>query len=254
MIIDSGLTEVIDLKRDQMVQNSDYWLKRNHHLRHALASSAKHYKWMIDHPEVKLHARGKSSSQDRGDCIMALQDGLSNFEAAWEFISHSDNFLSEDILLRVGGLIDPERNSKGYRQSRVSLNNSTYIPPNYIKVPERVESALKEISDDNIHPVERAAMAHLYLTGIQPFSSGNKRAGTLFQNRILYGSELPVAVVQPGEHETYITLLDRALMSWKRGTKAPRKDFYNFIAGKVNIALDNISYDLDRIKNSNGGR
>lgn len=251
MIIDASLLREIDLKKAQVIANPDYWLKRDHHLRRAFASSARQYEWAVQHPEVKLRARGKSKSQDRGDCISALRDGVTNFERAWAFISHTDGFLDEEALLRVGALVDPERNEEGYRRERVSLGFSNYTPPNPAKVQEKIESALKEVGDRRLHPVERAAMAHLYLTGVQPFISGNKRVAKLFQDRLLYGAELPIAVIHSGERETYVDLLEQGLASWQDGTTGGRKIFYDFIGGKVNMALDDIRASLTN-KRSNG--
>lgn len=242
MIIDRHLAHQIKEKKRKLTDNPSYYLKRESQIRHALASSLKRHSWMIEHPDVALGLVVKNN-RDRGELIRVAKQGIRCLNEAWRFIVTPGMKLSEASVTHLAKLVDPALNDRGYRTERVSMGLQ-YVPPNALKVPGLVSDALREFHGYQGPVVEAAAHLHLRMAGIQAFPSGNKRVSRLLQDRTLYNNGLPPALIPSGEREVYIDLLEGALLALQDGKLGPRRNFYDYIGGKVNSALDEILGDL----------
>ncbi len=242
MPVSSNLIDEIERKQSILLGNPDYYLHRSNMQRHALESSMKVYSWWIEHPDLrKILIDG--TPQEKAKAISVAKKGIENLTNAWVYIKNVPTVLDERVILKAAALVD-DRNSRGYRETRVTLNLPSYTPPNPLKVPELMRSFLFNVNKGDLHPLEQAANAHLHVAGIQPFRDGNKRLARLIQDKVLYDFALPPAVIPSGEREVYIDLLEQALAGTKEGSLKLQRPFYDYIGGKVNVALDLILDDL----------
>jgi len=116
-----------------------------------------------------------------------------------EAVGHRDAFLyvvslvsdkvpiSERIIREIHSLVlinKPE--DKGvYRRIPVKIMGANHEPPQPYLVPVQMERLLADLSPDNRHIIETAALFHLDFEGIHPFIDGNGRTGRLILNLML---------------------------------------------------------------------
>jgi Fic family protein len=134
------------------------------------------------------------------------------------------------LILRT---IDDE-NAGTYRKGQVYITGSTYVPPAGIEVPPLMQELVAWINSAEaaeLHPVERAALAHFRLVHIHPFVDGNGRTARLLMNLILIREGYPPAVIRHGRRPEYYDALDQA----HQGEVAP---FVTLIAGEAERSLD----------------
>jgi hypothetical protein len=79
----------------------------------------------------------------------------------------------------------------------------------------------------------------------QPFDHANKRTARLIQNRLLDNADLPPAVISAGEGRYYLNLLMDSAIPYSEGNMEGQRNFYNYVASKVNSGLDEILEDLE---------
>lgn len=246
MITDQRLVAEINAKHDLIEENPGFYLKLNSKAVANIQNYSKVYSWWIEHPDIRKEVLIENmDAQTRGKLISIARGGIEKLHEAWKYIKSVDNPLNGEVLVNLSKIVCPEDNPQaGYRLCRVSLGLD-YTPPNPIRVPDRIIAAFAELNAIHMHPVEKAVKAHLYIAGIQPFQNGNKRIARLVQDKILHSAGLPPAMIQPGERKIYIDLLERGLLGWRDDKPLMQKDFFNYVAGKVNSSLDEIIGDLD---------
>jgi len=134
------------------------------------------------------------------------------------------------LILRT---IDDE-NAGAYRKGQVHITGSTYVPPGAIEVPPLMRELvawINSVEAAEMHPVERAALAHFRLVHIHPFVDGNGRTARLFMNLILLREGYPPAVIRRERRPEYYDTLDRA----HEGNTAP---FVALVAEEAERSLD----------------
>lgn len=241
--IDRSLLKEIDSKRDAVRDDPSYYLKRSHRIVHALNHSAKVYSWYIEHPDVRRDLIGKrSDSQVKGVLITRMRQGVDRLMEAWDYVRVEENYLELNTLMKTAHIVDPY--NMAYRTNRASLQMINYVPPNSARIYHHLESLFVECSDPNLSPVEKAALIHLGIAGIQPFDHGNKRVSRLYQDKVLFDADLPPAVIPFGERSVYLDLLEQALLGRQEGSSSQQRPFFDYIGGKVNASFDNILGDL----------
>lgn len=244
MIIASTLAREIDKKKAVLVANPDYYLNRHKKVERHLTDVRPVHSWLIEHPEIReCMLAGHLSPQ--ANVVEVLRAGVKNLNSAWHYLISHPDYLNSDVLKNTGALVDPGRNRLGFRDVRVSLNME-HVPPNYVKIPELVDGAFDEAIKSESHPVEKAAKLHLRLAGIQPFLDGNKRTSGLYQDRVLYGADLPIAFIPVGERSVYLDLLEQGWEGMRDDRLELQAPFVNYIGGKVNVTLDRIIGDINR--------
>lgn len=85
-----------------------------------------------------------------------------------------------------------KQNDKGvYRRIPVKIIGADHEPPEPYLVPIQMEQLGRELSGDNRHTIEKAALFHLNFEGIIPFIDGNGRTGGLLLNLMLMQAGYP---------------------------------------------------------------
>lgn len=190
-------------------------------------------------------------------------------EEAWKWgRKHIELPLTEDEIKTLAVKIDPhffeeysdQALSVGmapYRRitEAVRPTGATNTPPYPAKVPSEMQKLVETgktltqmILEGSLHPVELAAYFHFHLARIHPFPDVNGRTSRMTQNLILANFRLPSAVLPEGERRSYHLLLDHAHTGYKRrrdrenplSVSEGEKQFYTYIADKVNVSLDTI--------------
>lgn len=107
--------------------------------------------------------------------------------------------------------IDDE-NAGQYRKTEVRILGAKHIPPQAWEISRHMTewgNWLKN-SENKIHPVELAALAHHRLVAIHPFIDGNGRTARLVMNLILFKHGYPPAVILQTNRKQYYQVLMQA--------------------------------------------
>jgi Uncharacterized conserved protein len=139
-----------------------------------------------------------------------------------EAVGHRDAFLyvgslvsekvpvSERIIREIHALVLIDRpEDKGvYRRIPVKIMGAQHEPPQPYLVPVQMERLIAELSSDNRHIIETAALFHLNFEGIHPFIDGNGRTGRLILNLMLMQAGYPPINVKFADRRKYYACFD----------------------------------------------
>jgi Fic family protein len=142
--------------------------------------------------------------------------------------------ISEKLILELHRLILREiddENAGKYRDKKVHISGSYYIPPDPQIVPLRMEEFIENLSKSQKHPVLIAADAHYQLVTIHPFIDGNGRCARLLMNLLLMKNGFPSAIIPMSRREEYIKSLEKAQ------TKGDIDSFYLLICECAEYSL-----------------
>jgi len=259
MIVSQNLLDEIDEKKELISEYPEYFLRRSNLVRTTLRRACNVHSFWIEHPELRTKLLRDFEAEDTSEFRARANIGMVRINDAWKYLkkvsgkSNELEYISSRNILEVLSIVEPELNSGSFRHERVSMRLSGFTPPNHLSVPDLAEKFCYEVNNGDLHPVEVAAQCHLYIAAIQPGLDGNKRTGRLFQNTVLHNYDLPPAVIPVGERTTYIDLLEPAMASFRESDYRPQIPFCNYVAGKVNSALDYMIDDL-RIPPKKHGR
>jgi len=98
------------------------------------------------------------------------------------------------------------------RNHQVAISRSKFIPP----MPMELDFQLKEFFDwynknkNKLNPVELAALVHLKMVTIHPFSDGNGRISRLMMNFVLNKKNYPMLDIAYERRNSYYTALERS--------------------------------------------
>ena len=98
------------------------------------------------------------------------------------------------------------------RRHQVAISGSRFVPPS----PVEVEPLLRDFfrwyarCRDSLHPVELAALVHLKLVTVHPFTEGNGRIVRLLMNFVLHRHGYPMLNIPYTGRTRYYTVLERA--------------------------------------------
>ena len=98
-----------------------------------------------------------------------------------------------------------------YRRNNVIISGANHIPPNYLKVPDKMHSLMEWYEKENsLHPIEKAAAFHSKFVNIHPFSDGNGRTSRLLMNiELMKYGYLPINI-EKEDRFLYYEVLDVA--------------------------------------------
>jgi Fic family protein len=138
---------------------------------------------------------------------------------AYDFMAEtakSDSLeITEDLILRLHELfyqrLDKENAGK-YRDVRVIITGTDYVPPSPAKVPDEMKKFIADLKGKaaRLHPVVLAAYAHRRLVDIHPFVDGNGRTARLLMNLILINKGYFVVSIPPIRRAEYLDALRMA--------------------------------------------
>jgi len=152
------------------------------------------------------------------------------YELLYKLARHE--YISEKDILNLHKLfyvrINPKFAGK-YRKVQVFITGSDYIPPVAKDIPffmRKFIESLPHLKKDN-HPVKYAALMHLQLVAIHPFTDGNGRCARLLMNLALMQAGYPITIIPPILRTDYINAIKRAQM------KKDDSQFIEFICSMV---------------------
>ena len=135
-------------------------------------------------------------------------------EVFYEMLAHQKE-ASQNILLKwhttlLGGT-RPDVAGR-LRNHQVAISGSKFLPPSPVEVRPLMSEFFSwyERNRSKIHPVELAALCHLRLVTIHPFSDGNGRISRLLMNFVLKKHGYPMLNIRYGNRSGYYSALERA--------------------------------------------
>jgi len=120
--------------------------------------------------------------------------------------------ITEDLIRGLHRLFYQRQdavNAGQYRDIRVIITGTEYVPPAPERVPGLMREFITALSENSakLHPVIFAAYAHRRLVDIHPFADGNGRAARLLMNLILVNKGYFVVSIPPVRRQEYIDAL-----------------------------------------------
>ncbi len=202
--------------------------------------------------ELRSIRNGKKSFKPRGSAdeefirqIHAQQEDT--IQVCWKELGKYG--LDLYSLSTLGHLVEPTKNPyKNFRTTEVSFGPFEGSMPN--QIPNHVDNLLWKLSNNPMHPVTRAAEAHLGIIQIHPYADGNGRIARLVQNFCLGEKALPPAIIPAADRELYLHILGESLtdrITSRSQTYKPStadKRFHAFIASKVLYSLEQLEHNL----------
>lgn len=119
--------------------------------------------------------------------------------------------ISNSLLLewhkKIFNQTKPELTGK-YRNYNVRVGS--HIAPKHQEINKLMNQLIRFIQkeNENINPVELAAIVHYRFEKIHPFGDGNGRIGRLLMNHILWYSGYPILITEYKNRNTYYRALD----------------------------------------------
>lgn len=98
------------------------------------------------------------------------------------------------------------------RQHQVTISGSRFMPPSPVEIYPLLKDFFRWYarSKSRAHPVELAALVHLKLVTIHPFTDGNGRMARLLMNFVLHRHGYPMLNIPYTGRARYYTALERA--------------------------------------------
>jgi Fic family protein len=127
--------------------------------------------------------------------------------------NRSDHHIMESDLLAVHAMVlaDIDEVWRGrYRDGRVLIKGTRFVPPSPLRFPELVPSALARANATSLHALVQAAELHYNLVAVHPFNDGNGRTARLMMNWQLLRRGFPICVIEVERRAEYLSALERA--------------------------------------------
>ncbi|MFO7983543.1 MAG: Fic family protein [Desulfuromonadales bacterium] len=208
----------------------------------ALAQLREYYKIGLTWTSNALEGNTLSESETK----VVIEDGITiggkPLRDHFEAVGHAEAFdliyrlakrreITEAEILEMHRLffyrIDPVE-AGHYRKEPAIITGATIeLPP-----PSKIKAAMEKLVADipnlraTAHPVEFAALLHLRLVTIHPFTDGNGRTARLLMNLALLQDGFPITIIPPVVRPAYI----EALKASNAGDSRP---FVNLVSNMV---------------------
>lgn len=162
---------------------------------------------------------------------VVIEDGITigkkSLREHFEAINHRDAILFVEDLVQKNADINEwniknihqlvykninDREAGQYRNGNVIISGASFIPPDYIHVPEQMSGLIEWYNNEgqNLHPVDRAAQLHTRFVEIHPFIDGNGRTARLLLNLELMRNGYTPAIITKEERLDYYASLEKA--------------------------------------------
>ena len=133
-----------------------------------------------------------------------------NLKHAWEFIlspgviQYPSNYA---VVSQINAIVEEgiSFNAGRMRNVPVTIGGSTYIPP--LPFEDQVREDIRNITESNSSPLDKAIEALLYVKKKQLFLDGNKRTAVIFANHILIKNAAGLIVIPAELVDDYKKLL-----------------------------------------------
>ena len=133
-----------------------------------------------------------------------------NLKHAWEFIlspgviQYPSNYA---IVSQINAIVEEglSFNAGRIRNVPVTIGGSSYIPP--LPFEDQVKEDIRNITESNNAPLDKAIEALLYVKKKQLFLDGNKRTAVIFANHILIKNAAGLIVIPAERVNEYKKLL-----------------------------------------------
>ncbi|MGL6076263.1 MAG: Fic family protein [Fimbriiglobus sp.] len=123
--------------------------------------------------------------------------------AGWRLTETDLLAIHSDVLADIS----PEAGS--YRQGRVLITGTRFVPPSPQKFPGLIDALFGE-PVKRMPPILQAAEFHYNLVAIHPFVDGNGRTARLCMNAVVLAYGLPMIVIAVEDRAEYLSALDEA--------------------------------------------
>ncbi len=160
----------------------------------------------------------------------------SQLDSAYELLASEG--IRQSTVSRLGYLVEPKRNlTGGFRNESLAFGG--FNAPSPGEVPYLVEHLIGFLKSSTLHPIVRAANAHLELVEIHPYMDGNGRSARLLQNFCLQERGYPAGVIMVDELEEYRDKIHNALRDRYGGTSSvyepsiSEAEFQEFVGQRV---------------------
>ena len=118
----------------------------------------------------------------------------------------------------------------GFRNVRVYIRNSRYVPPSFEKVVDLMKSFLCWINRIK-NPIIKSVLAHYFFVTIHPYPDGNGRCGRLLMNYLLGASGYNWCTITKDERDRYFQILQEGQIN------SDIIPFANFILSLLSIGV-----------------
>jgi len=142
---------------------------------------------------------------------------LNNYKALTFIQDHLEAPITEALILEVGRILTEgtleEDTAPGYRNDAVFVRSGhgdiVYTAPGAEHVKPMMEQLIAYVGDPDVHPLEKAAVAHIYFVTIHPFFDGNGRTARALSYMILlkagydFYKQVPISSILAEERSSY---------------------------------------------------
>jgi|APSaa5957512622_1039677.scaffolds.fasta_scaffold00055_39 Fic family protein len=183
----------------------------------------------------------------------AFQWGQENFDPS-NFDEKFIRYLAASIVPEIykGDLAQYRKDTEG-----TGFSGDYRVTPPYpqklteLEIPRFVAKLQENFKNDRgiMARIKTSIDSHFHIARMHPFKDGNGRTARIFQDIILNHYTIPSPIIESGEKEIYLRLIEAAVFDWKHlknsgeipnGATDGERNFYTFIAGKVNLSFDKI--------------
>lgn len=235
LYIDREILDEIDERRERLLKSAI-----SSSVTRYLEAEANAHSDKIENPG----SRRKKRKQKKEITI----DTLLNLDNAWKFaVSNFDGTLNPALICDIVTKIEPDNIDikQGYRKGSVRIQDEKDMT--VFMRPEKIHGQLIQLCDllsTDMHPVEKAALAHFHVARIHPFEDGNGRTARLVQNLFLQYEHYPPSILVADDKFFYFSLLKQAMSSYIERDAEGKNDkitpcetaFNNYVASRVNAA------------------
>jgi hypothetical protein len=118
----------------------------------------------------------------------------------FDHLREGDWQLNKELVCALHFILarDEVKNPGIFRQTRVHIEGSVYVPPQAERLQQIYNAGMEMLSHADIPTPERALATFLFLSRTQPFENGNKRTAALVMNAVLLNDGyMPLHVDRP---------------------------------------------------------
>jgi Fic family protein len=212
--------------------------------------------YSIEHPSLSMISEISEPKKRK-----LVKQGVKNLQDAFRWGEAHFNFDSfgEEYVRKLAARVEPEIHSNkdiaDYSHIVARFDRTTAYPEKIREEMFNFVNELKKHFQSNNTPIERMGStlyAHFNLVRIHPFYDGNGRTARILQNIILDKYNFPLPIIESGERYTYNNLIKQAVEGYydrkseklMNGLSNEEKNFYTYLAGKVNSSLDKVLENL----------